>query len=72
MIKSAHQAALDQAHLLAAYLDATPSTALDMQFIRRHLDALQEFAQAAAIEGPSPGSVSVPFSSHRDVPTSAN
>lgn len=47
MTKTAHQAAIDQAHLLAAYLNDTPSSALDLHFISQHLTALQEFAQAA-------------------------
>jgi hypothetical protein len=54
MTKSAHQAALDQAHLLASYLGATAPAALDLMFIRRHLDALEEFAHAAKAESPLP------------------
>jgi hypothetical protein len=72
MIKSAHQAAIDQAQLLAAYLHATPPNALDMHFIRRHLDALQEFAQAAITENPSKWDVALRLSPPQDLPPSAN
>lgn len=47
---SARQSAIDQARLLAVYLHDTPDLALDLDFIRRHLDALKEFAQAAKLE----------------------
>lgn len=50
MTKSAHQAAIDQAHLIASYLQETPSAALDVTFISRHLEALTQFAQAAKHE----------------------
>jgi hypothetical protein len=50
---SARQAAVDQARLLAVYLHDTPGPALDLDFIRRHLDALKEFAQAAKVESAS-------------------
>jgi hypothetical protein len=48
--KSAHQAALDQAILLASYLSETPTPSLDIQFIRSHLDALASFAHAATVD----------------------
>ena len=48
--KTAHQAALDQATLLASYLTETPTPSLDLQFIRSHLDALASFAHAATMD----------------------
>ena len=50
MHKTAHQAALEQARLLATYLAETPTTSLDLYFIRRHLDALDSFAQASQLD----------------------
>ena len=47
MHRSAHQAALDQANLLATYLAETPTSSIDLHFVRRHLDALDTFVQAA-------------------------
>jgi hypothetical protein len=71
MLKSAHQAAIDQAQLLAAYLHATPSGALDMHFIRRHLDALREFAQAAVTDNAPVWEASHQAAQH-ETPPSAN
>jgi hypothetical protein len=48
--KSAHQAALDQAQLLASYLSSTPTPSLDFAFIRSHLDDLASFAYAATLD----------------------
>lgn len=47
---SARQTAIDQVELLLAYLQATPAVALDAQFIRHHLAAIQDFALAAQME----------------------
>ena len=49
MTHSAHQAAIDQAYLLANYLNDTPSDALDPHFVTRHTTALNAFVQAAAL-----------------------
>lgn len=51
-MRAPQQAAIDQAHLLAAYLTETPASALDLHFIRHHLEALNDFAQAARTSSP--------------------
>jgi len=50
MAKSPRLAAIDQARLLVTYLHDTPSSSLDMEFIRHHLEALNDFALAAKVE----------------------
>lgn len=50
MPKSARQAAIDQADMLVSYLSITPSDQLDLDFIRRHLETIHEFALAACRE----------------------
>lgn len=48
MRSTLRKAAIEQANLLVAYLSQTPSAGLDIEFVQTHLDALREYASAAA------------------------